>query len=198
MHLVKESLFGFMPWDFFFQNWWPVQLGSFEGFLHSHKFWLHDSVVDYPDPSYSVSLCDRMSTRFRKLDWNLIFILISGGREACMLWCVCKVFVYLQNMFGTVRRIHGHRMPPSISCINPLCKVCSVPWASISHKRWSPRCSPPVTLLQNIDHFGYETPLVTWGSLIFSETPIYIWIYSHNIQVHVCIYIYTLYIIYWR
>jgi hypothetical protein len=28
----QRSLFGFMPWNLVFQNWWPVRLGSFEGF----------------------------------------------------------------------------------------------------------------------------------------------------------------------
>jgi hypothetical protein len=47
----QRNLFGFMPWDFFFQNRWPVPLGLFKGFWHSPQFWLQDSVVDYPDSS---------------------------------------------------------------------------------------------------------------------------------------------------
>ena len=47
----QRHLFGLMPWDFFFQNRWPVPLGLFKGVWHSPQFWLQDRVVDYPDSS---------------------------------------------------------------------------------------------------------------------------------------------------
>ena len=49
--------------------------------------WLQDSNVDYCI-LIQASLCDRMSTRAWKPDWNLIF----WRSEVCMLWCARLLF----------------------------------------------------------------------------------------------------------